>query len=111
MRLTCDRPEHLNPDASERVIDGMSEKPNLCAPLADKARAICPSCQRIVWEYPTLAGEWVSVDPAPGPNIVDGNGKLWRLDGFGFDGYRAHECVPGSARLAPEVADDEFLWS
>jgi hypothetical protein len=87
----------------------MSEKPNLCAPLADTARAICRGCRRIVWEYPTPAGEWVAVDAAPGPYVVDGLGKLWQLGGF--DGYRGHECAASRTLLTPEVTDAEFLWA
>jgi hypothetical protein len=86
----------------------MSERPNRCAPLSDTARAICPDCREIVWEYPTLAGDWVSVDAAPGPYIVDGRGKIWRTDHV--DGYRAHECSSSGPWLAGQVADDEFLW-
>jgi hypothetical protein len=83
----------------------MSERPDLCAPLSEAAQAVCPECQRLIWEYPTLAGDWVSVDNAPGPYIVDGLGKIWRTEHS--DGYRAHVC----GRLANlEVTEHEFLW-
>ena len=82
---------------------------SITAPLADSAKTTCPSCRAAIWLCSAEAGP-IALDPAPGPYVVDGHGKVFLSD-WG-DGYRAHSC--GQAHGLPfalgGVEDDEFLW-